>query len=105
MFSGGGGEEAAPSLKYRQSVGLWPLVGANAEVLLRIRDETPAFLHATRHFAEHLDASGLGDMPHLYRDAQPVCGDRRVAVFRRGIARQVYESEKSHVFKAQVYLC
>src|ERR1017187_6185575 len=61
-------------------------------------------LCAAGRFAEHLRASGLGQFRHLCRDALPVRGYPRIAIFHALFMRLIYAAEKLCLFNTPVLL-
>src|SRR6202035_4180536 len=57
-----------------------------------------------RHFAEHLFASGLGELAHLRLDTLAVGRDAGIAVFHAAIMQQVYAAKKRNRFNGLILL-
>jgi len=64
----------------------------------------PVGLGAARHFAEHLFASGLGELAHLGVNALAVGGYPRIAVFHASLMAVIYAKKKPFWIKAVIFL-
>jgi hypothetical protein len=61
-------------------------------------------LGTARHFAEHLFASGPGELAHLRLDALAIGRDAGIAVFHAAIMQQIYAAKKRNRFNELVLL-